>query len=470
MADTAQAPAYSLHSRLLLTFSVVLCLFLGLTGMVLDRAFRTSVEAGVAEQLQVQVYVLLAAFEEDNGRFYFGPNIREPRFSQLNSGLYGFVSSPREGELLRSLSALEQDFARLDPGHVLSRGETRFQRIERDGEEYFVSSYGVVWENRDTPFVFSVFETTETFVEEVVRFRASLWSWLGGAVALLLLIQLLLLRWALAPLRRLADDLKRIESGDGEQLEESYPRELGAVTDNLNLLLQTERKQQQRYRTTLGDLAHSLKTPLAVIQGNLHDLEAELPASSRESLDQVDEQLQRMNQIVRYQLQRAVRSDVVSPTALARRVHIATVVERILSALGKVYANKGLDIEQELDDSAYFLGDERDLMEVLGNVLDNACKYGNGRLRIEGRFSASGSRQFSIVIEDDGPGISGEHREWVLQRGARLDTLPRGQGIGLAVVADIVNSYGGQIEVDNSPRGGARVEVVFSNVKRGAGR
>lgn len=467
MSPDASRPEYSLQTRLLTAVSILLCIFLGLTGVVLDRAFRSSVEAGVAEQLQVQIYVLLAAVEEEGGEFYFLQDLREPRFSQLNSGLYGLVSSPLSGEALRTPSALEIDLAEFGSlWQDLGRGESRFSRFtSATGQEHFVAGYGVVWENGEDQYNFTVIESTGTYLLEVNRFRASLWSWLGGVAILLLVLQVLLLRWGLSPLRRLAIDLKGIEGGESEQLTERYPRELRAVTDNLNLLIKSERKQQLRYRETMGDLAHSLKTPLAVIAGVMQSLSHRQLAHPEPELDEqiraVDEQLERMNQIVGYQLQRAVKSN--GTTSLARRVDLAEVTEKIIRALDKVYASKGMITDVSIDPGIIFLGDERDLMEVLGNVLDNAYKYGASWLSIAATVDSVAAKQLSIVVEDDGPGISDQHQEWVLQRGARLDTLAHGQGIGLAVVTDIMSSYGGQIEVGGSEKGGARIQLVFSN-------
>ena len=465
--QTKKEVEYSLQSRLLIAISVLLTIFLGLTGIVLDRAFSNSVEAGVAEQLQLQIYVLLAAVEEESGEFYFAEDFLEPRLSQLNSGLYGFVSNSQTGALLRTPSALELDFSAFSFWRSpLERGELDLSRaVAGGGEEYFIASYGVVWENQDQSLTFSILESTSSYRAEVTNFRTSLWSWLGGLAVLLLVLQLLLMRWGLEPLRRLAQDLKRIENGENEELQRNYPRELLAVTDNLNLLIKAERKQQGRYRTTLGDLAHSLKTPLAVIQGAMETLTSihskNLSAEGREQITQVEEQVGRMNQIVSYQLQRAVKAN--ETTALARRIRIADIVTRIVNALDKVYADKGITAQVDVDSQAMFLGDERDLMEILGNLLDNAYKYGHSKVSVTIKTLISPERQLSMVVEDDGPGIPAEHRDYVLQRGARVDTLARGQGIGLAVVTDIVSSYGGKIEVDNNAVGGARVQVVFTN-------
>jgi len=464
MASATKSLDYSLQNRLLAAVSILLFVFLGLTGVVLDRAFRSSVEASVAEQLQVQIYVLLAAVEENRNEFYFLQDLRDPRFSQLNSGLYGFVSAPGSGEKLRTRSALELDFADIAKSWTdLKIGETYFSRYKIEGgQEYFVATYAVVWESSDDPLNFTVLESTNTYMSEVAKFRESLWSWLGGVAVLLLALQLVLLRWGLSPLRRLALDLKKIENGESEQLAENYPRELKAVTSNLNLLIKTERKQQTRYRETLGDLAHSLKTPLAVVGAQMRTLSSlNRSFDAQEQIHIVDEQLERMNQIVGYQLQRAVKSN--GSTALAKKTSVCSVAQKILGALEKVYKAKEIKSECDIDAALRFMGDERDLMEVLGNVVDNAFKYGRSQVRVSARVSDGPQKQMSIIVEDDGVGVSGQDKELILQRGTRLDTLAQGQGIGLAVVSDIVSSYGGQVNIDVSELGGAKVQIVFSN-------
>jgi len=470
MTRPSQTSEYSIQSRLLAGFSVLLFIFLGLTGVVLDRAFRDSVEAGAAEQLQLQIYVLLSAMEEYGGEFYPVETLREPRFAQLSSGMYGFVGSTYSGELWRSESALD---LQLEDSSILTTsipiGESVFGKTSTvDNEELFVLNYGILWEDGINEYNFSVMETSVPYYSEINEFRTSLWSWLGGVAILLLILQVLFLRWGLSPLLRMARDLKLIESGQREELQGTYPKELKGVTDNLNLLIKSERKQQAKYRTTLGDLAHSLKTPLAVISGVTDKLargkQSNLPEEVGVQIDTVEEQLERMNQIISYQLQRAVQSKGAS--SLARQVKVHEVIAKILQALDKVYANKAISHTETIDGSAVFYGDERDLMEVMGNVLDNAYKYGHRQLEVLVAVNpAKGRGQLSIVVEDDGPGIATDQRQFVLQRGARADTLAQGQGIGLAVVTDIVASYGGLIDVDNSKLGGARIQIVFENPK-----
>ncbi len=466
MTTAAGVPGYSLQSRLLLVFSLMLFLFLGMIGVVLEPAFRTSVEAGAADRLQVQIYLLLAAVEEQDGEFYFLQDLQEPLFNQLNSGLYGFISSAGLGELWRSDSA--RTFTVPDGAFLQESvpiGETTFAVIPGEAATYFRLSYGILWEDGITELSFSVIEDAAPYYSEIANFRRSLWSWLGGAAVVLLTMQLLLLRWGLSPLGRMAADLIRIESGEREKLAEDYPRELQGVATNLNMLIETERRQQKRYRTTLGDLAHSLKTPLAVVSGLLPQLrdshESEDKMDTDDKLDTVNEQLDRMSQIVSYQLQRAVQSN--NSGSLARQIKIHLMVKQVVGALQKVYAEKSMQIETSLEESAVFNGDERDLLELLGNILDNAFKYGSSRIGIT-VAKLPNARSIEIVVEDDGAGVPETKVEFVLQRGARADTLAQGQGIGLAVVSDIVHSYNGSIQIENSRLGGALVRLQFPSI------
>ncbi len=462
MTPQTNSSNYSIQTRLLISFSILLFVFLGLTGTVLDRSFRNSIEAGAAERLQVQIYLLLAAAEVSDGEFYFLEDLREPRFGQLSSGLYGFISRPSLGELWRSDSALTFNLA--DPQvlrQAVAVGERRFSKtLNANQEEYFVLNYGILWEDGISEYNFTVMESAAPYYSEITNFRTSLWSWLGGVAVLLLLMQVFLMRWGLSPLHRMARDLKQIESGEKNHLAENYPQELQGLTNNLNLLIETERKQQDRYRTTLGNLAHSLKTPLAVIAGSMQAFSPEAD-DVEQQLDTVSEQLARMNQIVTYQLQRAVQSN--KGLSLARQVQVKPTVTKVLDALAKVYLDKAVEVSTQLDRDAVFQGDERDLLEVLGNVLDNAFKYGRNQINISVTSVAGAAAGLQLVIEDDGPGISSEKQEYVLQRGVRVDTLVQGQGIGLAVVTDIVSSYNGTIELGSSELGGVRLLIRFQS-------
>ena len=463
MTTKSTAADYSLQTRLLIVFSILLGVFLFLTGVVLDRAFSNSIEAGAQDRLQGHIYLLLAGADEESGEFFFLEDLQEPRFDQLDSGLYGFISNAAIGELWRSDSARTFD---LPGSEILQQpvnvGENRFERVViEDAEVYFILHYGIQWEDNNE-YNFSVIESAAPYYSEITNFRTNLRSWLGGVAIVLLLIQFYGMKWGLSPLQLMENDLKEIESGNKDKLEGDYPEELRGVTDNLNLLIESERKQQSRYRTTLGDLAHSLKTPLAVIAGVLPKLKEKHISESEEQLASVSDQLDRMNQIISYQLQRAVRSN--DGNSLLKLVNAASVIEKVIEALVKVYAEKAIELETQIDKSAVFNGDERDLMEVLGSVLDNAFKYGENKIRVSLIQTGVKNNDLNIIVEDDGPGVPEDKREFILQRGARADTLSQGQGIGLAVVTDIVSSYGGEIAVDKSDLSGAKIKIVFPRI------
>ncbi len=452
---------------MLLVLSVVLLLFLGLTGIVLDQAFRNSVEAGAAERFQVQVYLLLAALEQEDGAFYVLQDIQEPRYSQLNSGLYGYVYGVDGKELWRSDSArtLSLDVVE-QTASVPEVGQGIFELLtDYRGEQLFRFSYGILWEGSDSPYFVSVVELAAPYLSQIRDFRASLGRWLGGAALLLLMVLLMLLAWGLRPLGKLEQQIRRVEDGESERLEGEFPDELSGLTTNLNRLIESERRQRERYRTTLADLAHSLKTPLSVATGALYQLSAKGQSESKldpsEQVHLIDESLHRMDQIIGYQLKRAVASQGQSP--LTSRVDVAGVIEELLGALRKVYSEHPYSVETRLQEDVIFRGDEHDLLEVLGNVLDNAFKYGRSKISIALRTLVDGS--IEIVIEDDGQGIVMEQREFVLQRGARADTLASGQGIGLAVVSELMASYQGSVTIDNSSLGGAKFTLIFPATK-----
>ena len=256
----------------------------------------------------------------------------------------------------------------------LKSGETRFTHFESLG--LYLYQYPVIWESgaSEARFVFSIIEHDEQLMAELNAYRTQLGGWLFAVAVLALMLQTFITRWGLRPLSLLVDDLHAIERGQSMRLAGLYPEEVQGVTDSLNHLLHSERNQRERYRNTLGDLAHSLKTPLAVVRGagNEH-----LSYDNYRSV--VEEQVRRMDQIVQYQLARAVRSQT---NVIAHATPLAPLIQRITSALGKVYREKDVEVVLLLDETALFGADERDLMELLGNLLENAFKYGYSCVRV----------------------------------------------------------------------------------------
>ena len=440
----------SINVRMILAASAVLAVFIVLTGFALERAFDKSAQQATRERLLGQVYLLMAAAEVGkNGRLTMPASLPEPRFALPGSGLYGQISDGDGKVAWRSRSTLGAPAPFPEP---LSAGAQTFEeRFDPARKPHFVYSFGINWSVSGKPysFTFSVAEDLAPFYKQIRRYRESLWSWLGAMGALLLISQVVMLRWGLRPLRRVASELSAIEAGKQNRLAGPYPRELTGLTDNLNTLLRHERVQQARYRDALADLAHSLKTPLAVLRGTLTGKQQKKGTLAAT----VEEQVERMNYIVEYQLQRAATAGT---SALISPVPIKPIAEKVVASLDKVHHSRRVETRIEVDGKLCFHGDEGDLMELLGNLLDNAYKWCLGKVQIT---AAGDKRRLVITVADDGPGIEADKAESLLQRGVRADENVPGYGIGLSIVRGIVQAYGGKITIGTSALGGAEIRL-----------
>jgi two-component system, OmpR family, sensor histidine kinase PhoQ len=457
-AETQRA-TLSLNFRLLIVASVVLCAFLGLTGWALDRAFRQSARAAVQEHLQIYIYSLLAVAELDStDGLVFPDELPEGRFSSPSSGLYAAVTQSGNLMIWRSRSMVGLTIP-LPP--VPKAGNADFREIHTaDGAAYFVMGFSVSWESSPGAlqgYTFYVAESQAEYLALVGRFRRELWGMLGAATFFLLLAQAAVLRWGLAPLRRVAFEIADIETGQREQLTEHYPSELHLLTRRLNALIKQRGEHLNRYRNALGDLAHSLKTPLAVMRGALAD---DSQGADNESL--LQEQMQILDQTIEYQLQRAAAS---GRTVLKEAVLLEEVAARVIRSLRKVYAEKSFEVVVNIEEKASFPGDEGDLTEILGILLDNACRWAQGQVAISAQviqpLTAEYDRWLTIAVEDDGPGFLEDWRQPLSARGQRVNSPKGGHGIGLAVVRELVTEvYKGELELTDSLRlGGAAVRL-----------
>jgi len=263
--------------------------------------------------------------------------------------------------------------------------------------------------------------------------------------------------WSLRPIGDLTAQVRELETGQRENLGDNPPQELKSLVRNLNLLLTNERQRYTRYRTTLSDLTHSLKTPLAVLQSTLRSLRNGKSLTIEQAEPVMLEQISRISQQTGYYLHRASMQADHNP--LQRDFHsVSALLDSLCSALNKVYQRKGVEITLDIPPELVFVGDQNDFMEVLGNVLDNACKYCLEFIEVSTRQT---DQALHLFIDDDGPGIPESKRDLIFVRGQRADTLRPGQGLGLAVVRDILEQYAGTVSASASPLGGTRMEVVF---------
>ena len=450
----------SLNARLTLSAGLVLVAFLGLTGLALERAFRQAGLAAAQDRLQGQVYTLLAAAEVDGGRGLVMPlALPDARLSSPDSGLYARVVDDTGNVLWRSPSLLD---IRIPFPVPAAGGVAEFAPITAaDGRGLYAMSFSVQWElgaGGERRLAFQVAESRDILGTQLRHFRRSLWGWLGAAALALILVQGLVLRFGLAPLRRVAAELADIESGTGQYLSSDYPRELRTLTERINGFIASGRDRLDRSRNALAELAHSLKTPLAVLR-SLVDGDPD----HAEVRDTLADQTTRMHHTIDYQLQRAATS---GPTPLAPPVDIGRLAHRLGDSMLKVYGQKSLQVDIEVADGAAFRGDEGDLMELLGNLLDNGCKWARQRVRVRVGMTDDGEG-LTLEVHDDGPGIPADQADAVLGRGVRADASIPGHGIGLAVVRDIVvAAYGGEVRIGVSDLGGALVSVHIPSARR----
>jgi two-component system sensor histidine kinase PhoQ len=440
---------HSLSRRLLITVSVPLALFFGAMMVVLDNAFRELTDRSLQQLLDSQMVALIAAAEpQTDGRY--APEVADlaARMRTPRSGLYAQILTHRNA-VWRSPSTAG---APIDFGPPLEAGIRKFSYSTDGPERIGIVSRGIEFEDRTghVELTFSVAASLTPYEQQLWGFRRKLFGWFSGLMLVLLAALAGLLRWVLSPLRRMEREIHEVEEGRSDALGDGYPRELSGVATNLNTLLTGERKRVARYRDTLGNLAHSLKTPLAVMRAAL---------TSNNSVSEVvlNPEIDRMSAIIEHQLKRAAAS---GGALLGQApVDIAPIVAELRVALLKVYARKDLAIELVVAPNCQFVGDRGDLIELLGNVLDNACKWCRSLVRLTA--SADGSfatrERLSIVVEDDGPGISAEDRIRIGQRGVRTDETVPGHGIGLSMVQDTVELYGGTLSIGASTSlGGAR--------------
>lgn len=434
--------AASIRNRLLIGAALVLLTFMAIAGWAVQRAHSDSVRSAHFARLQSAVYLLLAAAELDaQGHLVMPPSLAEPRLALPGSGLYARVGNAARNEEWLSPSSVGE---RLAFPRAPAVGDWQSSEAGR----FLAVAYTVKWSvgSLEAPLALAVLEDRSAMEREIAAFTRTLSLWLGGASLLLLLAQTLLLEWALAPLAGVASEIRRVEDGEQPEVQGAYPREIATLTGNINALLRQERLRQARYREALSFLAHSLKTPLAVLRA------ARTGSSDLPRL--VDEQVARMDDIVQHQLARAASG--TGPLFVAP-LPLHGVLERIRASLMKVYADKHLAIDLDVDAALAWRIGEGDAFELFGNVLDNACKWARSRVVVHASRVAG---DLHVRIEDDGPGFS--DTESVLQLHVRGDEKVPGHGVGLAVVSELVTANRGELHLGRSAAlGGAEVAFVL---------
>jgi len=453
----------SLSVRLLVSTTLVLLAAFAGTIALLDALFRQASEDAIRDVLEVQVLTLIGLAEPgSDGTLAMPADLPETRLNTLSSGLYAEIADPVGERVWRSPSAVGLNLA---AGLSVDSGERLYERrLLSDGTEALVLGIGITWELvGDATYGFQVYvgEDLAGYYRQLTRFRQQMFGWFAAVMVALIATIGFLLRRNLRPLNRMERQIIAIEQGRVEMLDEDYPRELAGVARNMNALVRSERQRITRFRTTMDDLAHSLKTPLAVIRTELDTREPEAEV--------LRDQVVRMQGVVDYQLRRAAAT---GPRTLAPKpVKLAPVCREVASSLRKIHQQKAVHCEVSVPDGATYPAEQGDLYELIGNLLDNAWKWCRERVTIEiTEDSSADDHALVVTVTDDGPGIPSDDIDDVLHRGHRASRAANGlrgdvpgQGIGLAVVAEIVELYGGGLNIASpdttSDTSGTRIEV-----------
>lgn len=438
----------SLKARLVISALLFILVLLPLIGVALNDAFTEQVKSATKNELSAYVYSILAVTEVENKQISIPELVLENRFNLIQSGLYA-IATTEDASGKQTIVWHSQSFmGMMPPPHftIPATGQSAFEQIELAEQPHLIYSFSVSFasQNQNVPVTIHIIKDEREFQQQIDQFNQQLWTWLLILMFVMLVFQLSWLVWTLRPLARFTQELHSVEQGKSMQLSSQYPTELQAVARQLNILLNTEQTQRKRYRNALADLAHSLKTPLAVIKS-----QADLSEAS-------SEQVSVISRIIGHQLKRA-------QTAAAASWHLGIRVDdvaaKLLRTLAKIYREPQINLSGEMADEAVFKGDEADLTEILGNVLDNACKAAKSTVKLTVTGDAY---QLLICIEDDGTGISEALQNQIFERGIRADSYHQGNGIGLAIVRDLVDSYNGRISVSRSETlGGAKFSISF---------
>lgn len=446
----------SISARLVLLaifWSVVILL---VAGVILTTVYRTNTERAYDQRLIVYTnnltsdLVALANPEKDL------PSVGDPRFELPLSGWYWQVERPGlpkqdirsskslfGGGLPSLLKAGDEDkFGSIRMGYGKAPDDRYLRILERDIDL-----------GKDGRFILRVAGPADEIEKEVKEFTFSLmitFLLLGLALSTSTLLQI---RFGLRPLSNLRAALGAIRRGEAERIHGAYPKDIAPLAQEINLLLDTNRDILERARTQVGNLAHALKTPLSVIVNEVNAAPDGLAVKIREQAEIMRDQ-------VRHYLDRA-RAAALAGT-LGSITEVAPVVDSFERTFAKIYSEKNLSIAASIPVGMRFRGERQDLEEMVGNLVDNACKWARKRVRISGALSEENGRPHLVLtIEDDGPGLPAQKREDALQRGRRLDETKPGSGLGLSIVCDLAALYRGSLVLKDSAMGGLRAELVL---------
>jgi signal transduction histidine kinase len=457
----------SLATRLFISATIWVVLILFVTGIALSSLYQQAVERSFDRRLNLYLRTLIAEVAPpEDADDKITPALGEPLFELPLSGWYwqivrldgGRRSNPSKPDERASRSLWDQKLPKLeDQGIPLNTAGVRVGYVKGPEDQQLRVVERPVDFGADGKFVVTIAGDATEIFEETRTFDFYLMATFVALTFGLLLTTLFQVRFGLAPLKRITSGLTSIRAGTAERLEGSFPVEIAPLARETNALLDANREIVERARTHVGNLAHAIKTPLSVIV-NEAVAHRDEPFASK-----VLEQAEVMRNQVAHHLERA--RIAARLTAVTTLTDIAPVVESLQRTMEKIHHDRDIEIETDIAAPLKFRGERQDLEEMVGNLVDNACKWARSRVRIEVSLGSAmpddAMTMVCIVVDDDGPGLTLAERAQVARRGQRLDETKPGSGLGLSIVTDLVQLYRGSLNLGVSPFGGLRAELLL---------
>jgi len=456
---TADPRPSSLATRLFVSATVWVVVVLLITGVVLSSVYRSATERAFDRRLNLYLRTLVAevATPEEGGDHQF-QSLGEPLFDLPLSGWYWQIirEDTAKPEIRASRSLWDKKLPKLEDEHIpLSASGVRQGYVGGpEGQDLRMVERPVDL-GADGKFLVSVAGDAAEIYEETRAFDYYLFGTFAALTIGLLLTTVFQVRFGLAPLKRISEAIADIRSGRAERLEGSFPVEIAPLARETNALIEANREIVERARTHVGNLAHAVKTPLSVIVNEATARGAD-PFATK-----ILEQASLMREQVAHHLERA--RIAARPTIVATVTEVEPMIEALGRTMEKIH--RGIDIEIAAPAAAKFRGERQDFEEMVGNLVDNACKWARAQvsIRVDVRTAIDPERQamLHIVVDDDGKGLSPDERAQVSRRGKRLDESKPGSGLGLSIVVDLAALYGGSLTLDAAPLGGLRAELTL---------
>jgi signal transduction histidine kinase len=443
----------SLAFRLTLVAAAGSAVALLIAGILFTSLFQRAVERNFDERLDALLRALVGTGLSAEGVVVEAAGaLGEPRFALPQSGWYWQIRDAATGEVVAASPSLFGDSLPATP-LPQDDGSVRVASLEGPGGQRLRAMERLVVTGPGRAHAVLVAGDYGSLAGDIGRFGATVALTLGAFGLLLAAGAALLVRYGLRPLRDVRRALRSVRLGEAATLQGDYPIEIAPLVNDLNALLTSNREIIERARTQVGNLAHALKTPLAVLQNEARAAQGPLATK-------VGEQAAVMRDHINYYLDKArmaAQSNVIGVVT-----PVAPVVDGLARVMRKVHSERDLSLETVVPADLRFRGERQDLEEMAGNLIDNACKWAAGRVRVSGKDGADGRRRdLVLVVEDDGPGLAEGERAAALARGARLDESVPGSGLGLAIVGELVRVYGGRLDLDASPMGGLAARLTL---------